>query len=444
MIRRSGRLPGYRWRCCVQWTLASLLLATAVLSQPPGPEQRVAASDPDNFDRFGAAVDVWGPWAVIGAPGDDEEGTNAGAAYVFRYANGSWSETQKLTASLPDDFDEFGFDVSVERDLIAVGARWDDDVGNDAGAVYLFEWNGTTSQWEETQKFLPTAVSVAADAFGTAVDLGISIPDEGMNPEQTVLGVGAPFGASARGTVYLLRRVSDLVWDVPLLFEPEAAPDPDECDNQGGNLGNAIAVRGDSLLAGAPQDDQTANNAGSACHFGRGQIVTSWVPASRDASPPVGGEVFGDSVAVTKYFNEYIEVYGAPHASANGDGRILIQDVSGLHPLPVAGADDFGKAVAIDGLQVAVGAPKDDTGGQDSGTVYLFDRDELGVWSAGGTLQASDVANEKQFGAAVAYRHSTLVVGSPEEGTIPGPGAVYFYTSAIFLDGFESGDLSAW
>lgn len=445
MIRLSGSLPGYRPLICVLLVAATLVPVTGLLAQP-GPEQKITASDPDNFDSFGASVDIFGRVAVVGAPGDDQAGTNAGAAYVFRYVDGSWTEEQKLMpSSVMNDQNAFGFDVTVERNLIAVGAPGDHDAAAFAGAVYLFEWNGTL--WEETQKFIPTSASPIADAFGTAVDLGISVPDEGANPpEQTNLAVGAPLGhLGSRGTVYNYVRQTDTIWNEIGRFEPELTPPSGEpCANQGGQLGTSIAIRGDALLAGAPLDDQDAQNAGSGCIFGRINIINSWPPTSIVPTTPAAGDAWGASVAVDKVFDEYIAVYGAPGTGATTDGRIVIQDGSGEHSLTVAGSHDFGKGVAIEGFQVVVGAPKDDTVAQDAGAIYLFDRDEVGTWNPAGMLLASDVAGEKQFGAAVAYRHSSLIVGSPEAGAIPGPGAAYVYTSGIFADGFESGDTTAW
>jgi hypothetical protein len=446
MIRLSGSLPGYRPLICVLLVAATLVPVTGLLAQP-GPEQKITASDPDNFDSFGASVDIFGRVAVVGAPGDDQAGTNAGAAYVFRYVDGSWTEEQKLMpSSVMNDQNAFGFDVTVERNLIAVGAPGDHDAAAFAGAVYLFEWNGTL--WEETQKFLPTSASPSADAFGTAIDLGISVPDQGANPpEQTNLAVGAPKGSlGTRGAVYNYVRQTDTIWE--LLggggFEPElAGVSAEPCANDGGELGASIAIRGNVLLAGAPSDDQHAQNAGTGCSFSRVNIINNWSPFSIAPTTPAAGDVWGSSVAVDKVFGQYIAVFGAPNAGATSDGRIVILD-GGQHSLTVAGSDDFGKGVAIEGLQVVVGAPRDDTVAQDAGAIYFFNRDEVGTWNPAGMLLASDVAGEKQFGAAVAYRHSSLIVGSPEAGAIPGPGAAYVYTSGIFADGFESGDTTAW
>ena len=48
-----------------------------------GPEVRLQATDADNSDWFGRSVSLDGPFAVVGAPGDDEAAINAGAAYLL-------------------------------------------------------------------------------------------------------------------------------------------------------------------------------------------------------------------------------------------------------------------------------------------------------------------------------------------------------------------------
>ena len=60
----------------------------------------LTANDGQAGDLFGDSLALSGKTVVISAPGDDDKGTDAGAAYVFvRNLNGKWSQQQKLTAS---------------------------------------------------------------------------------------------------------------------------------------------------------------------------------------------------------------------------------------------------------------------------------------------------------------------------------------------------------
>jgi hypothetical protein len=438
-VRRRSTCPGTR---------GTLALAAFCLwsTSPPlsgqclGPEQRITASDADDADRFGHSVDVFGDLAVVGAPGDDEEATNAGAAYVFQRENGVWTELQKLTAG--DDavqFDEFGWDVDVEGDLIAVGAPGDDDAGNDSGAVYLFEWNGAS--WEEITKLLPADMSNAAYTFGTSVDIGIDVPDENPPNVVTVVAVGAPRADVFEGVVFLYQRVGP-AW--PLIGRLVDSDTMGPNDN--GELGASIAVRGDALLSGSPLDDQLGGNVGTAYLFGRGQIIDSWVESVQyDPTDPAPGDGFGTAVAVARRFDTYVVAIGAPSVLGPGAGRAFVWDSVGPPEVLTEGGnqDAFGAALALFGRTLVVGAHGDDEGGQDAGAIYVYTQDELGVWQSDGKILASDAGVEKEFGWAVAARHGSVIVGAPEEDALT-PGTAYLYDCRIFGDGFESGGLSSW
>ncbi len=113
-------------------------------------------------DYSGRAISLSGDYIVTGAylNGTDVNGENeitqAGAAYIYKKENGSWSYQQKIVASDRDLISRFGSAVAVSGDFIIVGsiyAKTDQNGENpfdNAGAAYLFKnVNGT---WEEQQK----------------------------------------------------------------------------------------------------------------------------------------------------------------------------------------------------------------------------------------------------------------------------------------------------
>ena len=72
---------------------------------------------------------------------------NSGSAYIFnRAADGTWSETAKLTASDGDSQDNFGTSVSISGDTAIVGALNHDDF---SGSAYLFK-RAADGTWSET------------------------------------------------------------------------------------------------------------------------------------------------------------------------------------------------------------------------------------------------------------------------------------------------------
>jgi len=66
------------------------------------------ASDGEEDDYFGAAVSVSSDVCIIGADGDNDKGTDAGAVYIFWFEDTNWVEEAKLTASDGQEYDYFG------------------------------------------------------------------------------------------------------------------------------------------------------------------------------------------------------------------------------------------------------------------------------------------------------------------------------------------------
>lgn len=94
--------------------------------------------------------------------------------------------------------------------------------------------------------------------------------------------------------------------------------------------------------------------------------------------------------------------------------------------------DFFGSSVSISGNTIVVGAVGDEDNGDDSGSVYVFTRNN-GVWSEQTKLTASDAAEDDQFGSSVSLSENTLVVGTfnVAGGSIPPPniiGSAYVFT----------------
>lgn len=100
----------------------------------------------DNFgysvaiDDNGTQADPGDDRALVGAPGTDTGGKNAGAAYVFESAGGAWNlPPQKLQACDKELDTHFGVWVALSGYRAVAGAHREDTGGPIAGAAYLFE-----------------------------------------------------------------------------------------------------------------------------------------------------------------------------------------------------------------------------------------------------------------------------------------------------------------
>ena len=205
-------------------------------------------------------------------------------------------ESAKLLASDGAEGDFLGWSVVINGNTVVVGAIDDDDNGIDSGAAYVFERDqGGIGNWGQVTKLL------ASD--GTTLD----------------------------------------------------------------RFGNSVAISGDTVVVGAPSDDDKGEDSGATYVFERDQGgIGNW-----------------------------------------GQGAKLLASDD-------AAADRFGVSVAISGDTMVVGAVFDGDNGIDSGSAYVFERDQGGTdnWSQVTKLLASDGAEGDAFGFSVAINGDTVVVGA--------------------------------
>jgi len=94
-------------------------------------------------DLFGHFVAISGTTAVVGAAGDDDNGSNSGSAFLFDTTSGL--QIAKLLANDGAPFDAFGWSVAINGTTAIVGAFGDDDNGSNSGSAYLFDAAGPSA-----------------------------------------------------------------------------------------------------------------------------------------------------------------------------------------------------------------------------------------------------------------------------------------------------------
>ena len=236
---------------------------------------KLVAADAMEGDEFGSDVSVDGDLVVVGAVADDDAGPNSGSAYVFRRQGTNWVEEAKLTASDGASGDNFGISVSTSGDFIAVGARNDDDMGNDSGSVYVFRRDKDT--WIQDAK-LHASDGEASAKFGSTVAI-----------QGDTIVVGAYLhGFNNPGSAYVFRRVGDAWIEEASLVPSDLGPND--------NFGFSVAISGDTVLVGSWIGGP--GGPGSAYVFRR--EGGDWVELIKlTASDGASGDRFGVSVGVS-------------------------------------------------------------------------------------------------------------------------------------------------
>ncbi len=360
--------------------------------------QKLLAGNGEANDWFGYSVSIDGDYAVVGAYLDDNnEFVDAGAAYVFHWDGSTWNPQTTLNLGSGGEDSYFGRPVSISGDYIIVGSSHDDERGHYAGCAYIFHREGTS--WIYQAKLLG-ADTTEEDQFG----LGVAISGN-------YAVVGSRFdddNGMDSGSAYVFLRDG-------IFWEEEAkltASDGNAFDL----FGWCVAIDGSYVIVGSTWDDDNGINSGSAYVFyGDG---TSWTEQAKlTANDGAEGDYFGSSVDISGSYALVGACYDDDRGVDSGSaylyrryGSIWIQ-YDKLLANDVAGDDLFGYTVAIDGNNAVVGAIGDDDLGGTSGSAYVFHCDD-DTWSQRTKLLASDGSVGDNFGSGVDISGGNVLVGA--------------------------------
>jgi FG-GAP repeat protein len=386
-----------------------------------------------------------------------------------------WIQRAKLVASDGASNDFLGRSVAFEGDVAVVGAAGSDPGGAASqGAAYVYvRSNGA---WSEVPK-LTASDGAAGDEFGFAVAIsgdtivvgarfasvdGISGRGAGYVfvrsgdawVEQTKLAaadgaafdelgdsvaidgdtvlLGAPFRDSSHGAVYAFVRDGD-AWSAQGSM---IANDGAEFDR----FGLALAIEGDQAFIGSPSADVSAStDQGAVYAFARNAGV--WTFATKlTAADGAAFDEFGNAVAIdadTLAVGAHaanigsVGNQGAAYAFVR-DGEAWTQQAKFVDETDGFFGDEFGISIAIAGDDIAIGALfADPNADENEGRAYVFHRDGE-AWSRRVTLTADDGVSGEEFGIGIAIDAGTVVVGA-EFGPVDGDwrGAAYVFSPEI-------------
>ncbi len=388
-------------------------------------ESKLTAFDGTANDWFGRPVAISGDTVVVGAERDDDKGSNSGSAYIYkRIASGKWVLAKKILASDGAANDWFGRSVAISGDTVVVGAEGNDVKGNDSGSIYIFDRNEDGSDNWGEVTRIVASDGAALEGFGRSVAIS----------GDTVV-VGAEFdddNGSSSGSAYIYEyehggAIGKWVLVKKILAFGGAAND---------NFGSSVAISGDTVVVGAQ-----FNDSGSAYIFDRNEgRPNNWGEVTKIlASDGAAGDRFGRSVAIsgdTVVVGAYLDDdKGSNSGSAyiydrNNGGPHNWGEVEKILASDGAAGDSFGLSVAISGDIVIIGASEDDDKGNDSGSAYTFDRNEGGLdnWGEVKKILASDGAAGDSFGCSVAISGNTVVVGAyRDDDNGSASGSVYIF-----------------
>jgi GEVED domain/FG-GAP-like repeat/Cadherin domain/FG-GAP repeat len=382
-----------------------------------------------NGDMFGSSLAAVGDLDgdgvddfAVGSPVEFGRGSSGEVHVLFMNANGTVRNSQKITSGVGGGptlaaGDYFGHSMAALGDLdgdgvndLIVGATKDDTGGYIAGAAYvlLMNPNGTVKASHKIASGVgggPTLVS--DDRFGSAMAPLGDLDGDGVI-DMAVGALGDDVGGSARGAVYVFFMNSDgtVKSTQKIASNMGGGPMLANLDVFGSSIASLGDIDGDGVVdmaVGAVGDDTGGDSRGAvhilfmnsdgtvksseriASGVGGGPILANGDRFSRSLASP--GDLDGDGIAdlaVGAYQDDTGgNSRGAVHMLfLNSDGTVKssrkIANATGGGPI-LANYDNFGGALAslgdLDGdgvTELAVGAERDDTGGNSRGAAYVL------------------------------------------------------------------------
>jgi hypothetical protein len=315
-------------------------------------EAQIYGSDTADWGQFGMGVAFEGDAIAVGAGTDTVDTIQSGSVFVYRWSGFTWIEEAKLVPSDAGDGDRFGWPVRMSGNRFVAGARFHDMPGaDDAGAAYVYEWNG---YWGQQAK-LVASDGATGDRFGT---------DVAIDGDVVVVGAGYDdhSGGSDNGSAYVYRKIGPTWVQEAKLVPSDTA--------SGDGFGESVAIRGNRIAVGAEYDDTFATDSGSLYLFEWNG--SSWDEVQKVVPGDAGtDDYFGGSVAMS----DYVIVVGAHYQNneiADHAGAAYVYHWIGASLTEYAKllASDgqehqwFGDEVTVNGDIAVIGAPSDDVGGK--------------------------------------------------------------------------------
>jgi len=393
---------------------------------------QLTASDASAHDAFGINVALSGNNAIIGAYQDSTATWwNTGSAYIFNYSGGTWSQTAHLVASDGMPYDQFGDRVAIYGDDAIVGALYNDRVGDNAGAAYIFH-NGA-SGWVQTSH--PMADDAQAnDQFGYAVAMGDGVALVGAMLDDTSAGTDA-------GSVYAFQTTTTPMPDllVPSVSYTAATyqaatmlPVSAAISNQGNQAIDAggpvtLEVHLSTDRMWGDYDDivvtATTDTLGLAIDSPRSVNLDGTIPLSAPPGKYYVAVGIDPSLAITEGDETNNQWWSATADMTVENSHLRFIETAKLLAPDAADSDRYGFSVAAGDDWLAVGAPYDGTpAGTGAGSVYLYERSGDN-WVFSGHLYASDPGAMDYFGYSLAMYGDDLVVGANTDTTAAGASA---------------------
>ena len=325
--------------------------------------------------RFGCSVSLSSDGSVvaIGDERNDDAGTSAGHVRIYRNNSGSWEQIgSDIDGEAAGDRSGYSVCLSPDGSVVAIGALYNDGVGNHVGHVRIYENN--SGIWQQ--------IGVDLDGEAAEDKSGVSIS---LSSDGSIVAIGAyknDGAGSDAGHVRVYENNSGVWQQIGSDIDGEEA-----FDSSGSSV--SLSSDGSIVAIGASGNDGSAPGAGHVRVYKNNS--GTWEQIGNDidgeASDNYSGIAVsinsdGSIIAIGAYKNDGLDSNSGHvriYENNSGVWEQIGSDIDGE-----TSGDWFGISVSLnsDGSILAVGAPQFDVASGESGyvRVYSFDENSTGLY----------------------------------------------------------------
>lgn len=211
--------------------------------------QKLTDDDGAAGDLFGLSLSMYGEYIVIGSSSDDDTQSGAGSSVIYKLSsNGLFYQVQKITDDFGAGNDNFGTTVSIYGKFIAIGSPNDDDTGSNSGSICIFKLS-TDGVFYQTQKL--------TDHYG---DVNDKLGNDTLSLYNDYLVAGVSQDGTAVGSVILYKLDENDVFNQIYKITDH--------NGQASDLfGISAAIYGENIVIGASGDDDNGTSSGTTFIF---------------------------------------------------------------------------------------------------------------------------------------------------------------------------------
>jgi len=196
------------------------------------------------------------------------------------------------------------------------------------------------------------------------------------------------------------------------------------------DFGSGLAMTSEFILVGASDDGDNGIESGSVYAFEPDQSG-EWTQVQKFSAPDgEAGEYFGSRIILAGdqvlINGEESDINSIHVFEQDGSGDwVEVQEIPA--PTGIGSFESFGFDIAVDGAFALFGAYDDDTDANDSGSVYVFERDGSGVWTESQKISNPNPEAFSYFGGSIALSGDWALVGATQDPDGASTGVVYAY-----------------